>query len=285
MKQGAVTSRDMVQRFSFGKNWKAYLSTLDDERIHEAETSLRKMLGLPDLSGKRFLDIGSGSGLFSLAARRLGATVHSFDYDPESVECAQALKLRYFPDDLRWTIERGSVLDIPYMENLGTFDIVYSWGTLHHTGNLEQALDNAAVPVADKGLLYIAIYNDQGSVSRFWKAVKKTYCSGWIGRALVGIVFLPLFLLAHVLSGLMESGNPFSHFTTYKRNRGMSIYYDWIDWLGGYPFEVARPEKIFLRYKSTGFSLENLRTKNGIGCNEFVFRKSQKRQGADQRFT
>ena len=73
------------ERFEFGKNWSQFLSHLNDSRIAEAEQSLRNMLEVDDLCGKRFLDIGSGSGLFSLAARRLGASVYSFDYDPRSV--------------------------------------------------------------------------------------------------------------------------------------------------------------------------------------------------------
>jgi len=274
MKQVYPQSHEAARRFKFGRNWKAFLSSLDEERICEAESSLQKILRLPDLEGMRFLDIGSGSGLFSLAARRMGATVHSLDYDLDSVECTQTLKARYFPNDSRWTIEKGSVLDKGYLENLGRFDIVYSWGVLHHTGNLELALNNAEIPLANNGLLYIAIYNDQGAVSRLWLVVKKIYCSGWFGRAIVTILFIPLFVLAHAVIGLVESGNPLSHFTKYKKKkRGMSIYYDWVDWLGGYPYEVARPEAIFTHYKSTGFSLENLKTKNGMGCNEFVFKR------------
>jgi len=98
------------QRFEFGKNWQRFLSVLNDERIAEAEKSLRAMLETESLSGKSFLDVGSGSGLFSLAAMRLGAArVHSFDYDPQSVACTRELKRRYFPDAHHWTIEEGSV--------------------------------------------------------------------------------------------------------------------------------------------------------------------------------
>ncbi len=112
------------ERFQFGANWEAFLGTLNDQRIHEAEQSLKEMLGVDDLSGKRFLDMGSGSGLFSLAARRLGAKVRSFDFDPQSVGCTRELKKRYYADDNDWMVEEGSVLDEKYVISLGKFDVV-----------------------------------------------------------------------------------------------------------------------------------------------------------------
>jgi len=137
----ATTPEDL--RFQFGKNWGRFLEVLDDERIAEAERSLVEMLEVRDLRGRSFLDVGSGSGLFSLAARRLGATrVHSFDYDADSVACTRELKRRYYANDADWTIEQGSVLDPTYLQPLGTFDIVYSWGVLHHTGDMWRALGN-----------------------------------------------------------------------------------------------------------------------------------------------
>ncbi len=149
------------QRFEFGRNWQRFLATLDQRRIAEAERSLREMLKVDDLAETSFLDVGSGSGLFSLAARRLGARVNSFDYDPRSVACTQELKRRYFPDDSQWTVGEGSALDCGYLAALGKFDVVYSWGVLHHTGDLWQALENVVLPVAPGGRLFIAIYNRQ----------------------------------------------------------------------------------------------------------------------------
>src|SRR5687767_1339012 len=107
------------KRFSFGKNWSNFLQLLDDKRIEEAEKSLKEMLKINNLKGLRFLDIGSGSGLFSLAARRLGATVFSFDYDLKSVACTQYLRERFFKDDQQWKVEQGSVLDSEYISSLG----------------------------------------------------------------------------------------------------------------------------------------------------------------------
>lgn len=148
---------------------------LNEERMEVARRSLVDMLGFTDLAGKTFLDIGSGSGLFSLAAMQLGAEVVSFNYDAESVECARELKRRYFPGDSRWRIERGSVLSREYIESLGRFDIVLFVGGLHHTGAMYRALDNGAVPVKVSGQPFISLYNDQGTWSRIWEWEKKTY--------------------------------------------------------------------------------------------------------------
>ena len=164
------------ERFEFGKNWVAFLSVLDDERILTAVESLKMMLECDDLTGKTFLDIGSGSGLFSLAARRLGAKVHSFDFDSNSFACTQELRNRYFPNDPNWRVEQGSALDADYIVSLGKFNIVYSWGVLHHTGEMWRALENAVIPTSPGGKLFIAIYNDTGSQARRWHWIKKTYC-------------------------------------------------------------------------------------------------------------
>src|SRR5438045_550600 len=174
MKQHAVEVAE-GQRFEFGRNWSRFLLYLDDERITVAEQSLKETFAVADLECTSFLDIGSGSGLFSLAARRLGARVHSFDYDPDSVACTRELKHRYFHNDQAWTIEEGSALDEGYVNSLGAFDVVYSWGVLHHTGDMWRALETAALPVAPGGKLFVALYNDQGSRSVRWRKIKKAY--------------------------------------------------------------------------------------------------------------
>ena len=260
--------------FGFGENWSRFLTLVDADRIEKAEETLTDKLGLSDLTGKRFLDAGSGSGLFSLAARRLGAQVHSFDYDPQSVACTRELKSRYFPDDSHWAIEEGSVLDNNYLSTLGQFDIVYSWGVLHHTGNMQLALDLIDHRVAPGGLLYIAIYNDQGRASGRWTAVKRLYNK--TPPMFRFFVLLPPLVRQWGLTVLRDTlrGHPLNSWLNYGGARGMSPWYDLIDWVGGYPFEVARPEEVFDHYRARGFELCRLTTcGGGIGCNEFVFRR------------
>ncbi len=262
-------------RFGFGENWRRFLDVLDDDRIRVAEESLKTMLGVESLAGKTFLDIGSGSGLFSLSAMRLGAErVHSFDYDPSSVNCARELKRRYFPDDDRWTIERGDALDSAYLESLGAWDVIYSWGVLHHTGDMWKALSNVANMARPGSRVFISIYNDQGGQSRRWTRVKRMYNTGPAGRAVVLGAFVPVFAAQHLAHDVLRRRNPLDTYREYYRTRGMSRVHDWVDWLGGYPFEVAKPEEVIALFRDRGFLLEKLKTcGGGLGCNEFLFRR------------
>jgi 2-polyprenyl-3-methyl-5-hydroxy-6-metoxy-1,4-benzoquinol methylase len=253
------------ERFQFGDNWARFITILTDERIKIATESLKTMLEVEDLNGKSFLDIGSGSGLFSLAARRLGAKVFSFDYDPQSVGCTRELKRRYFENDPEWQIEEGSALETAYLGKLGKFDIVYSWGVLHHTGDMWAALKNVDGNVVEDGRLFIAIYNDQGLLSRLWLKVKKSYIKNPWARPAIVFLFWPYLVGARILVRAIR-GKPLG--------RGMSIYFDMLDWLGGNPLEVAKPEEIFDFYFRRNYSLMKLKTCAGrMGCNEFLFRR------------
>ncbi len=258
------------ERFAFGANWAAFLSVISSERIEAAKAALGQLLRAESLVGKTFLDIGSGSGLSSLAAHRMGAKVTSFDYDPQSVGCTSELRRRYAPDASNWTLQAGSVLDPIFMDSLGEFDVVYSWGVLHHTGQMWNAIEQAICRVAPQGQLFIAIYNDQGALSRFWTRVKRIYCSGIAGRWAMMAVFIPYFAARHLARKLL-SIRPESSLTL---SRGMSVYYDWIDWLGGYPFEVAKVEQLLHFCQARGLTLENLTTTNRLGCNELVLRRA-----------
>lgn len=265
------------KRFGFGKNWQQFLSSMNDTRIAQAEESLRQRYGLSSFKGKTFIDAGCGSGLFSLAAVRLGAErVFSFDYDPDSVAAAQHLKATCLPSAANWHIEKGDVLDAEYLSRLGRFDLVYSWGVLHHTGAMWRAFDNISLLAADDAMMCIAIYNDQGFISGCWKAIK------WLYNTLPGgtknIVLYPVFVRLWGPTILKDAVRfePLRSWRQYIHQRGISPWRDVIDWVGGYPFEVAKPERLIEYFKSRGFIAEKTILVKGHGNNEFVFRRARR---------
>jgi 2-polyprenyl-6-hydroxyphenyl methylase/3-demethylubiquinone-9 3-methyltransferase len=258
----SAAQRDAA-RFAFGENWRLFLDTVDDERIRTAEHSLRSMLVLDRLDGKSFVDVGCGSGLFSLAARNLGAVVLSFDRDPQSVACTEELKRRYRPGDAEWQIRVDDIL-APGLPDDRRFDVVYSWGVLHHTGAMWAALERVCRMVAPGGKLFVALYNDQGWISRYWRLIKLLYNRGGIGRWMVVALHVPYLIgMRLVVRALVRrQGLP----------RGMSMWRDLHDWLGGYPFEVASPAAIAIFGRDRGLLIEQVTTAGRRhGCNEFVF--------------
>jgi 2-polyprenyl-6-hydroxyphenyl methylase/3-demethylubiquinone-9 3-methyltransferase len=271
---------------------------VDERRIDAAVESLARRLGRDALQGQRFLDAGCGSGLFSLAAHRLGAHVVSFDVDRHSVACTTEMKRRYATDAAEWQILSGSALDPTFLDSLGTFDVVYSWGVLHHTGQMWRAIDLVQQRVAPGGQFWIALYNDQGGISDRWTRVKKLYqqCppalrtayvvvvggiwAAWrvvclrVPIKLAGILLSPVKLDAPPASPAEPTADSPSPTNAEKRQRGMHWWYDLVDWIGGWPFEVALPEEVLQYLQPRGFELVDLMTVGGgLGCNEFLFRR------------
>lgn len=264
------------QRFEFGKNWKHFLNKLNDERIHLSQSSLSSMLEVTSLSGKSFLDVGSGSGLSSLAAKNLGATVTSFDFDDSSYWCTSELKKRFYMNDVSWTIKQGSVLDHNFLGELGEFDVVYSWGVLHHTGKMWTAIDNCLDLVNEDGKLFIAIYNDQGIKSHFWWVIKWFYnkLPKIFKRPfafLVGflVTFLTLMKFTLKLKPMVILGPMFD----YKQSRGMSLLSDMVDWYGGFPYEFASYDYLVEHIQNKGFQLQKAKESSSLGCHELVFKR------------
>ena len=203
------------------------------------------------------------------------ARVVSFDFDPRSVACTRELKDRYAAADTEWTILEGSVLDREFIERLGTFDVVYSWGVLHHTGTLWQALDNVADRVAPGGQLFVAIYNHQPLLTPLHTLLKRTYVAapGPL-KPLVAAPQIAVRVAAALAKDLARLRNPFDRYLGYAQLRGMSWWHDMLDWIGGYPFETATPTAVCAGIERRGFVRQQVLTcGRKSGCNQFVFGK------------
>lgn len=261
-------------RFGFGKNWEDYVRhNFSEERVQIARTHLLHFLGLEDMRGKHFLDVGCGSGLHSLAALQAGAArVVSFDFDPHSVSTTQQLRT-YSGTPASWTVVQGSILDPAFLKQLEPADIVYSWGVLHHTGSMWTAMDNTVPLVKPGGLLYIALYDYDIHVSpspEFWLDVKQRYNrAGRLGRRQMELWYIWKFMLYGRLTNVPAF---LRRVLGYKRSRGMAFYNDVVDWLGGWPMEFARRADV--KRWAEKVDVEMLTMKTGEANTEYLFKKS-----------
>lgn len=255
-------------RFAFGRNWTSFARTaLTHERIDEARRHLHELLPPETLAGKSFLDIGFGQGLTLCLAAEAGARVEGIDIDPDNLAALEAVSRqmgRAAPPPARV----ASILDageVARLRSQGGFDIVHSWGVLHHTGAMAEAIANAAALTAPGGLLVLALYRRHWS-SPVWRVIKWTYNASpsW-GRRAMEAVFVPVIYAAKwcVTGGQMR-----------RRKRGMDFRHDVIDWIGGYPYECASAEDVRARLAEHGFEEVSFRPAPvPTGCNEYVFRR------------
>lgn len=261
-------------QFDFGKNWAAFArKALTQERIAQARTDFARLMQGIHLPGASFLDIGFGQGLSLLIAQETGARAVGNDINPK---CREALTLtaRLFPavrlEEIPVII--GSILDQSVRSALtvtvpgtGQFDIVHSWGVLHHTGRMYDALAQAAQMVRSGGHLVIAIYNRHWT-SPLWRLIKRVYVS--LPRSLQQLLVLALYPVIAGAKWAVTRRNPFTS------ERGMDFFYNVIDWVGGYPYEYASRAEIQVFIEQLGFTCTAFYPAAvPTGCNEFIFRR------------
>lgn len=262
------------ERFEFGANWSSFARLLHAERIASAEERLASMLGSRDLSGRRFLDIGCGSGLHSLAALRLGAReVVAIDLDAESVATTRSVLARF------WSGGNASVRELSVFQlegrPCGEFDIVYSWGVLHHTGDMQRAIRVAAAQTASGGLLALALYG-KTRYCAMWKRIKRWYVNATPEQKVKAEDwYVRLFGWYLLLRGKRLS----AHIASYDRKRGMDFRHDVRDWIGGYPYESITPSELLGLLAPEGFEpiSQKVRRRSGLfgsGCDEYLLRRS-----------
>ena len=262
-----------AERFEFGENWQSYARLIDEPRIAAAQDKLAALLGSRDLSGRSLLDIGCGSGLHALAALRLGAgEVVAVDLDANSVAATLAVLKRFWQGSVP-TVRQVSVFELA-REGIGVFDVVYSWGVLHHTGDMNRAIKTAAAHVKQGGLLALALYG-KTPYCGLWTKIKRWYVKASPQQqSRAEEIYIKLFAGYLRLRGKRLS----DHLAGYEKKRGMDFRHDVRDWIGGYPYESITPRELAKLVEPLGFELvsQNVRKRSGLfgsGNDEYLFRR------------
>lgn len=267
-----------ASHFKFGENWLDYARSIDEPRILQATTDLQRLAGRTDMRGLSFLDIGCGSGLHALVAMRMGASrVVGIDLDPDSVAASRFTFDRFAPKAPA-SFEVRSIFDTPPAQ-FGAFDIVYSWGVLHHTGDMQRALRCAAALVSENGAFLFALYK-KTLFCPLWRVFKRWYSQASLdSQAASRRRYMKLLRLWSELHGRDFD----AYVDSYSRSRGMNFYNDVHDWLGGYPYESISPKHCNRIMTGLGFRLDrefvaaggwrNLHILGSV-CDEYAFRRA-----------
>jgi hypothetical protein len=200
-----------------------------------------------------------------VSAAESGANVFGIDVDKENI---MALEKTRMAMDYTQAPEVCvvSILDQSFVrQHEHQFDIVHSWGVLHHTGNMTKAIENACLLVSDNGNFICSIYNRHWS-SPLWKIIKWCYnvFPAPIQKVVVGIMYPVIYLSKWIVTRKDPKA----------MERGMDFFHNVVDWVGGYPYEYATADEIKSLVTRQGFKiLRIIPAKVPTGCNEFVFKK------------
>lgn len=263
------------EAFDFGSNWEAFSNAaLNEDRVEEARVALRNLFAEGDLDvrGKSFLDIGFGQGLSLMLAQEMGARVAGCDINPLCRKVLEQNRKRFFQDVPIPPVWVGSILDakaeleIRQLNEGALFEVVHSWGVLHHTGHLDKALENAAGLVRpDGGFLVLALYAYHWT-SPAWLQIKRHYnrCGKFGKRAWVWLLWPVIFMAKFLVTGRWPL----------RQQRGMDFYHDVVDWVGGYPYEPIARDELIMRMQELGFSrVADIPPITPTGCHEYIFKK------------
>jgi 2-polyprenyl-3-methyl-5-hydroxy-6-metoxy-1,4-benzoquinol methylase len=214
-------------RFAFGKNWQSYsIKSLTPERIEDSCRAFRNLVSGIDLQDKKYIDIGYGQGLSLIAAAQMGANVLGIDVDKDNIDALRrVLQASGYPEFIE--TQSVSILNEVFVyEHRGCFDIVHSWGVLHHTGDMRKAIENACALVAEGGHFICSIYNKHWT-SPIWKIIKSSYnhLPGSLQRVMISLLYPAIYIAKF----LVTRKNP------KQMDRGMDFLHDVVDWVGGYP--------------------------------------------------
>lgn len=200
--------------------------------------------------GKTVLDAGCGIGRWTLGFLRLGARVHAADASPRALERLRAEMRRLAPEAVgegRLTTEEVDLLGLPEGLRARRFDVVYSFGVLHHTGDTRRALSGIAPLAGPDGLLFLYLYGAR-SLTPGLRAL--------LAVARAGLAPLPFAWKARVLR-LVATRDPHQLFDTYSPLVNDTYRHETVEgWLRelGYAdlVRTIRYSEVYLRARRAG---------------------------------
>ncbi len=143
------------------------------EYIPEYEASEKHWLlfySPEEVKGKTVLDAGCGTGVFSIIFARNGAAkVTGIDISPGSLGTARGLKEKFGLANAEF--QQQDMLHLSFRD--ASFDIVWAWGTVHHTTDPLGAITELIRVLKPGGSLFLAIYK-QTSVTWIHEIIRKT---------------------------------------------------------------------------------------------------------------